>query len=110
MHCVRPVESRSGSEASSRYTQESDTVLQQCIARNVPLLQSSKVGIEYEVANGGVVINMGEKRAEMKLRESDQQSLIMSFQVVEVHKPVLAVSKFFGQDTKSFPPRTHRTY
>ena len=45
------------------------------------------------MANGGVVINRWEKRAHMKLGEGDKQSLIMSFQVVEVHKPLLAVSK-----------------
>ena len=71
----------------------SDTVLPPSVARNVPLLHSNKVGIEYEVANGGVVTNLGEKRAEMKMREADSVSMIMSFQVVEVHKPLLAVSR-----------------
>ena len=71
----------------------SDTVLPPSIARNVPLIHSDKVGIEYEVANGGVVVNLGEKKAEMKLREDDTTSMIMSFQVVEVHKPLLAVSR-----------------
>ena len=51
------------------------------------------VGIEYRVANGGVATNIGEKRAEMKMREDDSVSMIMSFQVVEVHKPLLAVSR-----------------
>ena len=71
----------------------SDTVLPPSVARNIPLLHSDKVGIEYEVANGGVVINLGEKRAEMKLKENDATSMLMSFQVVEVHKPLLAVSR-----------------
>jgi hypothetical protein len=71
----------------------SDTVLPPSVARNVPLLHSNKVGIEYEVANGGVVTNLGEKKAEMKLKESDEGSMFMSFQVVEVHKPLLAVSR-----------------
>ena len=39
------------------------------------------------------MVNLGEKRAEMKLHENDKTSLIMSFQVVEVHEPLLAVSK-----------------
>ena len=60
---------------------------------NVPLLTSSKVGIEYEVANGGVVVNLGEKKAEIRLKEDSKTSLLMSFQVVEVHKPLPAVSK-----------------
>ena len=29
----------------------------------------------------------------MKLREGDAESMLMSFQVVEVHKPLLAVSR-----------------
>ena len=70
----------------------SDTVLPPSVARNVPLLPSPKVGTEYEVANGGVVVNLGEKKAQIKLREDSPNSLIMSFQVVEVHKPLLAVS------------------
>ena len=36
--------------------------------------------------------NLGETHAEMKTKEGGG-SLIMSFQVVEVHKPLLAVSK-----------------
>jgi hypothetical protein len=71
----------------------SDTVLPPSIASNVPLLHSSRVGTEYEVANGGVVVNLGERKAEMRLKESDTSSMIMSFQVVEVHKPLLAVSR-----------------
>ena len=47
----------------------------------------------YEVANGGTVVNLGERKAEMKLREGDTSTMIMSVQVVEVHKPLLAVSK-----------------
>ena len=46
----------------------SDTVLPPSVARNVPLAHTSKVGTEYEVANGGVVLNLGEKKAEMKLK------------------------------------------
>ena len=60
---------------------------------NITLAHSSRVGTEYEVANGGTVINFGERKAEMKLREGDTSTMIMSFQVVEVHKPLLAVSK-----------------
>ena len=37
-----------------------------------------------------MVTNLDAKRAEMKMREDDSVSMIMSFQVVEVHKPLLA--------------------
>ena len=64
------------------------------IAKSLPLWDDPKVGIEYEVANGGVVTNLGERRGEVKINESLSNSFIMSFQVVEnVHKPLLAVSK-----------------
>jgi hypothetical protein len=71
----------------------SDTVLPPHIASNVPLLHSTRVGTEYEVANGGVVVNLGERKAEMRIKEDGERSMIMSFQVVEVHKPLLAVSR-----------------
>ena len=71
----------------------SDMVLPPSICSNIPLAHSSRVGTEYEVANGGTVINLGERKAEMKLREGDTSTMILSFQVVEVHKPLLAVSK-----------------
>ena len=71
----------------------SDTVVPPSVVKNSPLLSSNKVGIEYEVANGGVLVNLGEKRCEMRTSEGSQNSMFMSFQVVEVHKPLLAVSK-----------------
>jgi hypothetical protein len=73
----------------------SDTVLPPHIACNIPLTHSPRVGTEYEVANGGTVVNLGERKAQMKLREgdADAKSMLMSFQVVEVHKPLLAVSR-----------------
>ena len=71
----------------------SETVVPPHIARNLPLMPSPKVGTEYEVANGGVVVNLGERNAEIKLAESANTSFLMSFQVVEVHKPLLAVSR-----------------
>ena len=56
-------------------------------------MHTSRVGIEYEVANGGVVVNLGEKQAEMITKLGNKNSMLMSFQVVKVHKPLLAVSR-----------------
>ena len=70
----------------------SDTVVPPHVARNLPLLPSPKVDIEYEVATGGVVVNLGEQRGEIKTRDGGP-CFLMSLQVVEVHKPLLAVSK-----------------
>ena len=44
----------------------SDIVVPPHFARHLPLLHSSMVGIEYEVANGGVIVNLGERRATVK--------------------------------------------
>ena len=51
------------------------------------------MGTEYEVAIGGVVVNLGEKRAEIITKLGNTNSMIMCFQVVKVHKPLLAVSR-----------------
>ena len=71
----------------------SDTVIPSSVARNLPILHSSKVGIEYEVANGGVLVNLGERKAKVIMSRESDAPFIMSFQVVEVHKPLLAVSR-----------------
>ena len=71
----------------------SGTVLPPSVARSLPLLHSSKVGIEYEVANVGVLVNLGAKKADVMLTEDGTKYVVMSFQVVGVHKPLLAVSK-----------------
>ena len=76
----------------------SDTVIPPSMLKWAQLLHSSKVGTEYEVANGEVVHNLGEKRCLMRLGESDKQELEIAFQVVEdVHKPLLAVSSIVEQ-------------
>ena len=71
----------------------SDTVVPPSFAKNCPLLPSPKVGVEYEVANGDSVYNLGEKKCTMKINKDSKTNFLMSFQVVEVHKPLLAVSK-----------------
>ena len=71
----------------------SDTVIPPTVAANLPLLHSSRVGTEYEVANGGVVVNLGERKGEVITRMGAATSFLMNFQVVKVHKPLLAVSR-----------------
>ena len=57
------------------------------------MLHTTKVGTEYEVANGGVVHNAWESKAIMRIGEKSKDELVISFQVVEdVHKPLLTVS------------------
>ena len=71
----------------------SDTIVPPHVARNLLSSHPSKVGIEYEVANGGVIVNECERRAAVKTKMGSEASLIMSCQFVEVHKPLLAVSR-----------------
>jgi hypothetical protein len=71
----------------------SETVVPPDVASCLPLLHTSQVGTEYEVANGGVVVNLGERRADVIMKLGSKTSMILSFQVVKVHKPLLAVSR-----------------
>ena len=60
------------------------------------IFHTDKVGTEYEVANGQVVHNLGERRCIMKVSEKIAEPNI-ALQVVEVHKPLLAVSSITAQ-------------
>ena len=71
----------------------SDTIIPPSVACNIPLTQSIKTGIECEVANGGVIVNLGERHAKVITTRDGTVPLLMSFQVVQVHKPLLAVSR-----------------
>ena len=70
----------------------SDTVIPPHVARRVPMLHSSKVGTEYEVANGEVIEMFWEKHVVLNMT-TEGNSMAMTFQVAEVHKPLLAVSR-----------------
>ena len=75
-----------------------DTVIPPEMLQWLTLEQSANVGAEYEVANGEVVHNLGERRCIMKVSEKATEELEMAFQVVEdVHKPLLAVSSIVKQ-------------
>ena len=76
----------------------SDTVIPPNCLSWAQLIHTDKVGLEYEVANGEVVHNLGERRCMMRISEKDKEELEISFQVVEdVHKPLLAVSSIVEQ-------------
>ena len=64
----------------------SDTVVSPSVGKGLLLVDTDKVGLEYEVANGGVVVNLGEKHAEVRTSSGAKSSFLMSFQVVDVHK------------------------
>ena len=76
----------------------SDTVIPPECLTWLQLIHTEKVGTEYEVANGEIVHNLGERRCMMRISEKMTDELEISFQVVEdVHKPLLAVSSIVKQ-------------
>ena len=78
----------------------SDTVISPSVGRGLPLVDTDKVGLEYEVANGGVVVNLGEKHAEVRTSSGAKSSFLMSFHFVDVHELLLAVSKLVAAGNK----------
>ena len=71
-----------------------DTVLPTGMSPHILLLQNelSKSGMEYEVANGQSLPNMGEKRCVMMTENSSLGKHII-FQCADVHKALLSVSR-----------------
>ena len=77
----------------------SDTVVPPKFCAWSTIFHTDKVGTEYEVANGQVVHNLGERRCTIKVSDKVGE-LNIAFQVVEVHKPLLAVSSLTAQGHK----------
>ena len=77
----------------------SDTGVPPKICTKAVLHHTSKVGTEYECANNESIEHLGEKRCVMSLAGSDgrrdpaTEGMTMSFQVVDVSKSLLSVSK-----------------
>ena len=63
------------------------------LCEGISFLQNrlSREGVEYEVANGAHIPNLGERRCEMMtIGSSTRKSII--FRVADVHKPLLSIS------------------
>ena len=72
-------------------TGASDTVIPPRVARQISMLHSSKVGTEYEVANGEVIENFRDHDVVLEIIPEGSE-MVMTVHVVAVHKPLLAVS------------------
>ena len=71
-----------------------DTVIPRKMCPNIPIrpsLQSLR-GMEYEVADGRPLPNLGERRCMMWTEEAEQPRTI-NMQVADVHKPLLSLSR-----------------
>ena len=75
----------------------SESVAPAGAATNVPIVESlgSRSGVTYEVANGQVIDNLGQKDCIVMARGGSSEQ-ILSFQICEVHKPLLSVSKLLA--------------
>ena len=69
------------------------TVMPRALCPGISILQNrlSREGVEYEVANGAHIPNLGERRCEMMTIGSAVGKRI-TFQVADVHKPLLSVT------------------
>ena len=75
-----------------------ETVIPANLLPNI-MLQSSaaqKAGVEYEVASGKAVPNLGEKHCEIYC-EGATSSMLMHFQVADIHRPLLSLSRAADQ-------------
>ena len=69
------------------------TVMPRTLCEGISILQNrlSREGVEYEVANGAHIPNIGERRCQMMTIGSNSCKSIV-FQVADVHKPLLSIS------------------
>ncbi len=70
------------------------TVMPRSLCEGISILQNrlSREGVEYEVANGSHIPNLGERRCEMMTIGSSVYKSIV-FQVADVHKALLSLSR-----------------
>ena len=71
-----------------------DTVLPTAWCSHISILQSedSRRGVEYEVANGETIPNLGERHCLLMSENSNIMKKIV-FQTADIHKPLLSVSR-----------------
>ena len=69
------------------------TVMPRTMCESISIIQNrlSRANVEYEVANGAHIPNLGERQCEMMTVGSIVGKKI-TFQVADVHKPLLSIS------------------
>ena len=75
-----------------------ETVMPKTMCSGIRLRESkgSKAGTEYEVASGKSVPNLGERHCEVDC-EGAASSMLMHFQVADIHRPLLSLSRAADQ-------------
>ena len=66
----------------------------------VPSAQS-KANIEYEVASGQCIPNLGERHCEI-YTDGSAKSMLINFQVADVHRPLLSLSRAADMGYESY--------
>ena len=71
-----------------------DTVMPTGLCPHISIIstEESRQGMEYEVANGETIPNVGERRCLLMSEDSDRPKRI-TFQCADIHKPLLSVSR-----------------
>ena len=71
-----------------------DTVMPASMCQGIYIMPSlaSMRGMEYEVANGATIPNLGERKCEIITHGSMKMKPI-TFQVADIHKPLLSISR-----------------
>ena len=69
------------------------TVMPKSLCQGISIVESpeSKAGVEYEVANGASIPNLGQRRCEI-MTVGNLEAKKLSFQLADVHKPLLSVT------------------
>ena len=71
-----------------------ETVMPRSMCSHIAIRPSaqSAAGVEYEVASGLCIPNLGERHCEV-YTDGGAAAMLMHFQVADVHKPLLSLSK-----------------
>ena len=79
-----------------------ETVMPKGLCSNIQFRESaaSKAGVEYEVASGNLVSNLGERHCEI-FHDGAGSSMMMQFQVADIHRPLLSRSRAADQGFRS---------
>ena len=80
-----------------------ETVMPKGLCSNIALRESaaSKAGVEYEVASGKAGSQPGAWHYEISC-EGAGSSMMMSFQVADIHRPLLSLSRAADQGFRSY--------
>ena len=80
-----------------------ETVMPKNLCSNITLREStqSKAGVEYEVASGKAVPKLGERHCEI-FSEGAESSMMMHFQVADIHRPLLSLSRAADPGFRSY--------